>query len=176
MSTVWGPTPGRVDRTISEADFEEFKRICTCSSNGVVNSRLTILGSQQIEAADYPLASEIQKNIPIYSARALTEVVRGSPDERETVMVELHQALSVGPGVFVVKGLLDKSTVDKAVEIVSELEKQEQKAPSEWSDRTFAFGQKHALHDPISYAEYYGSDLLQVPSLSRMAISNLLEQ
>ena len=96
----------------------------------------------------------------MYSAKDLTDLVRGTPDERETVLVEVHQALSVGPGVLVVKGLYDTETIDQAVGTASALEKQEQKVQSQWSDRVFAFSQKHALHDPASYAEYYGSDLL----------------
>lgn len=76
------------------------------------------------------------------------------------MLVEIHQALSVGPGVLVVKGLVEKETVDKAVGVASLLEKQQRKAKGQGSDRTFAFSQKHALHDPASYAEYYGSDLL----------------
>jgi len=140
------------------------------------NSLLTHSGSQQIDAADYPLASDVKQNIPIYSAQALTELVRGTSHERETVLVEIHQALSVGPGVLVVKGLLDRETVDQTAEVVSALEKQEQKAKGEWSDRTFAFSQKHALHDPTSYAEYYGSDLLQVLSHFGMALSDRVEQ
>jgi len=93
-------------------------------------------------------------------AKNLTDLVRGSPEERDTVLVEVHQALSIGPGVLVVKGLLDAETVDRAAEVVSALEEQEQKPKNQWSDRTFAFSQKHAVHDPASYADYYGSDLL----------------
>ena len=28
MASVWGPAAGRVDRTLGEEDFEDFKRIC----------------------------------------------------------------------------------------------------------------------------------------------------
>lgn len=73
---------------------------------------------------------------------------------------EIHQALSVGPGVLVVKGLVDKETIEDAVGVLKVLQKQERKVGWQGSDRAFAFTEKHASQDPTSYAKYYGNDLL----------------
>lgn len=75
-------------------------------------------------------------------------------------MDELHRVWAVGPGVLVVKGLVERSVVDQVTGVANAIQKKEPKKASPGSTRIFAFSQKHALESPESFAEYYGNDLL----------------
>lgn len=89
------------------------------------------------------------------------KLVRASPEERDTVMDEINRALSIGPGVLVVRGLVSKDVIDRTEEVAKVVH--EQWAPfsgAGLSTRTTAFIEKHALTDPESYAEYYGNEVL----------------
>lgn len=125
---------------------------------------LSPAGERDVGSAAFPLADDIQTRIPIYSASKLLPLIRGSHQQRDQVLDEVHRALSVGPGVLVIRDLLDKSTVDRAVVITEYLEQREAKAVNQSgaSDRVFAWTEKVAVFDPEAYADYFGNDLLWV--------------
>jgi hypothetical protein len=81
-------------------------------------------------------------------------------EDRYAVMEELQRALLSGPGVFVMRNMIAVDTIDKAVRVGDELNPRSKHAGAKASRRTFAYNEKHAQHDPESYAEYYGNDVL----------------
>ena len=75
-------------------------------------------------------------------------------------MEQLHHALSLGPGVFVMREMIPQETVDRAERVTQAVRKAESGFGSKASGRTFAYNQKHAVYDPESFADYYGNDML----------------
>ncbi|BEJ12603.1 hypothetical protein CspHIS471_0210630 [Cutaneotrichosporon sp. HIS471] len=125
----------------------------------------TELCSQQTNAADYPLASEITSNVPIYDASTLLT------SDRDKTMDELHSVLLSGPGVFVIRSAFDPAVVDRAssaFETIITSEKVAGKAGGDHfaapgaNDRIWNSFQKHALTDPTSFVEYYANQLLSL--------------
>ena len=76
---------------------------------------------------------------------------------------ELYRALSIGPGLFVVRGLIAEDVIDRAEAAANIIHK---RWPAEGggsqSMRTTAFIEKIALVDPETFAEYYGNEVLSV--------------
>lgn len=140
--------------------LEELKRLC----------------SRTASAETYPLASSIQKNIPIY------EIARFDASDDDTVarlQDEWYHILYAGPGVLVLKGLygVDKygSVLDAAnatFQRIIEHERQQRAragpekqkgdhfAQKGANDRIWNSFSKHALADPQSFVEYYSNPWL----------------
>lgn len=75
-------------------------------------------------------------------------------------MEEIQRALLDGPGVFLMRNMISPDAIDKAAAVGEELNPREKHAGKKDSRRTFAYNEKHAQHEPESYAEYYGNDVL----------------
>ncbi|KAL1967060.1 hypothetical protein VTN77DRAFT_3584 [Rasamsonia byssochlamydoides] len=138
--------------------LEELERLC----------------SRTVSSETYPLASSIQKNIPIY------EIWRFDQTDDDTVsrlQDEWHHILYAGPGVFVLKGLysLDRygSVLDAANATFQRIIEQEREqrardgrrkgdhfAQKGANDRIWNSFSKHALADPHSFVEYYSNPWL----------------
>ncbi|MGR2857309.1 phytanoyl-CoA dioxygenase [Erwinia sp. 1181_3] len=123
------------------------------------------VSQQTLHQQDYPLAHGAQRNVLIYQAESLINAAR---DDRQSVLSELHRALSSGPGVFVVKGLYrDLAAVDRSSQLFEEILRDE--AASGGGDHFARAGsngriwnalQKVAERDADAFIDYYGNPLL----------------
>lgn len=106
----------------------------------------------------------MKENIPIYDADSLRSKLAGA-DDKDRVMDELQYALSYGPGVLVMRNLVPEAVIERAEQVCEEVRAggygtKAYDPDSKHSKRTFAYILKHALHDPESYADYYGNEVL----------------
>ncbi|MEG8235248.1 phytanoyl-CoA dioxygenase family protein [Pseudomonas orientalis] len=125
----------------------DFSRICT----------------QRVSADEYPLCTEVLRNVPIYQARTLRN------SDRLSVMNELHRVFLDGPGVMVVRGgYEDLDVVDRHSQVFAAIFANEA-AQSVAADHFAKAGsngriwnvlQKAALQSPESFVEYYANPLL----------------
>jgi len=75
-------------------------------------------------------------------------------------MDELQHALLDGPGLFVMRQMVPADVIDRAEAVAEELNPKANHEGKKHSRRTFAYSEKHAQHDPASFAEYYANDVL----------------
>lgn len=120
------------------------------------------VGDQQTNASSYPLCKEVVGNVVVYDANDLAPKLASSLEDRYAVMEEIQRVLLSGPGVFLMRNMISTEAIDKAASVGEELNPKSKHAGKKDSRRTFAFNEKHAQHDPDSYAEYYGNDVLWV--------------
>ncbi|MGW4823873.1 phytanoyl-CoA dioxygenase family protein [Streptomyces sp. NPDC004227] len=120
------------------------------------------------DAADYPLASSVDRNVLVYDAERL----RGpaDPAARDALRAELVRALDEGPGIVVFRGAFpDTAVVDRTTAVFRALIA-EQRASGAGAgdhfarpganDRVWNALEKAALHDPEAFADYYANDVL----------------
>lgn len=121
---------------------------------------------QRVNPADYPLASEVASQVLIYQRSTLDEA---AARDRRAVLSELHQALSYGPGVLVVKGLYDDAAlVDRASAVFEQImaaEAQGKVQADHFSKagnngRIWNALQKMAETDAAAFSEYYANPTL----------------
>src|SRR5690349_11113356 len=75
------------------------------------------LVSQQADAADYPYADRVERNVLIYDAASLRAAVV-TDSGCEAVGAELVRALTAGPGIVVLAGAFpDTAVVDRATAV-----------------------------------------------------------
>ena len=125
------------------------------------------LTTQQTSQADVPLASDIQKNVPIYAAQSLASDLA---QERRRVLSEWAWVLGQGPGVFVIKGAQPKlAAIDQATETYLQIIAQEKAASGSGADHFAAAGsndriwnslQKLCLTAPKVFAQYFASPMI----------------
>ncbi|WP_455818345.1 phytanoyl-CoA dioxygenase family protein [Pseudomonas cerasi] len=124
------------------------------------------VSQQSLRQQDYPLAQSAQRNVLIYQAESLIGAAR---DDRQSVLSELHRALSSGPGVFVVKGLYrDLAAVDRSSELFEEILRDEAAsggggdhfAKAGSNGRIWNALQKVAERNADAFIDYYGNPLL----------------
>lgn len=128
---------------------------------------LETLCSQTTSIQDYPNASHIISNIPLYEASVLN-----SQCPTLTIQEEWYQILGSGPGVFVVKGLYpNKDLIDAVSRVFEEIVAKEKKesvtkgdhfAAGGKNDRIWNSFSKHCLADPFTFLKYYSNPLLAV--------------
>ncbi|EAW13843.1 phytanoyl-CoA dioxygenase family protein [Aspergillus clavatus NRRL 1] len=147
-------TPNRLFEP-SSLDLEEFKRIC----------------SQTTDQGRYPLASTIEKNIPLYDAATF--------DPLDTALTprlqdEWHHALSCGPGIIVLKNMYHRPRYTQTLTATTATfqhiiahertlsTKGDHFATGGRNDRIWNSFSKHALHDPSSFIDYYANPWLRL--------------
>lgn len=125
--------------------------------------------SQEATREQYPLASSVEKNVPIYRLAPFTSL-QGS--QRAALQEEWYHILHSGPGVFVTKGLFQQqqvATVDNTTKVFNSIIQDERKKSSLPGDHFAAAGKndriwnsfsKHALCDPSSFVAYYSNPYL----------------
>jgi ectoine hydroxylase-related dioxygenase (phytanoyl-CoA dioxygenase family) len=115
------------------------------------------------DPADYPLASEIRSNVPVYDT--------GSAADRRALQSELIRALADGPGAVIFKAAFSPDIVEQANESFFAIIEAQHAAGSASgdhfgrpgaNDRIWNAAQKLALHAPRTFAEYYANDTLAV--------------
>ncbi|WP_369194779.1 phytanoyl-CoA dioxygenase family protein [Streptomyces djakartensis] len=120
------------------------------------------LVEQATDPADYPHASTVERNVPVYDC-ALLEGDR-------VVQAELVRALAEGPGIVVFRGAFpDPEVVDRATAVFEALIAGQRASGAAAGDHFAAPGandrvwnalEKTALHDAEAFADYYANDVL----------------
>jgi ectoine hydroxylase-related dioxygenase (phytanoyl-CoA dioxygenase family) len=122
---------------------------------------------RQTLSADYPHATAIRGNVPVYPAGI------GAGSDRRAVQSELIRALHDGPGVVVLEGAFTAEVVDDASAAFFALIEEQRRAGGPAgdhfgtpgaNDRIWNAAQKLALHAPRVFAEYYANDALALVS------------
>ena len=131
------------------------------------------LVERRTEAADYPFAAEVRKNVPVYDGDAVREAAR-DPATRKALLAEWVEAMTDGPGVVAFKrAYADTAPIDRATAlfdaIIDEQHAQgtgggDHFAKPGANDRIWNSLEKHCLRDPESFAEYYSNDIIALIS------------
>jgi ectoine hydroxylase-related dioxygenase (phytanoyl-CoA dioxygenase family) len=120
------------------------------------------LVEQATDPADYPHASAVERNVPVYDCGLL--------EGDRVVQAELVRALADGPGIVVFRGAFpDPEVVDRATEVFEALIAEQRAsgaaagdhfAKPGANDRVWNALEKAALYDPEAFADYYANDIL----------------
>lgn len=123
--------------------------------------------SRTASTQQYPLASTITKNVPIYDLAPLESL---TTDQRADLQSEWFDVLSDGPGVLVTRGLYrDHSLLDNVTATFYDIVKREREAGGAQGDHFAGAGKndrmwnsfsKHGLKDPSSFVRYYSNPYL----------------
>lgn len=144
MTVTLAPPSTRLLKDLTDADLADFKELV----------------ARQTDRSQYPLAEDVVDNIVIYSAETLLPKVRGSVEDKYAVMDDVQRALRTGPGVLVIKGMIPLETIDRVGVVADEINPRPSSYTNKASRRTMGFSEKHAKHDPESFADYYGNEIL----------------
>lgn len=136
-------------------------------------SGLAALTVRQTDQADFPLATDVQKNVLIYDCDALRPLLDDAQDRR-LIMAEWVDALMAGPGVVVLKRAeTDHGMIDRASDLFRTIIADQNKngsgggdhfAKPGANDRIWNSLEKHCLGDPESFSRYYGNPFLALIS------------
>ena len=147
----------RVWLTADSCDLEEFKRLVERSVN----------------RADYPLASDVVSNVPVYDGLAARSAA-GSADTRKESMAEWVEALTDGPGIIVIRGAFAEPTAIDAAnanfwaiieeERLNNVGGGDHFAKPGANDRVWNALEKLCLRDPAAFAAYYGNAVIALVS------------
>ncbi|KAJ5542455.1 Phytanoyl-CoA dioxygenase [Penicillium sp. DV-2018c] len=140
----------------STPQLSEFQEIC----------------SQTTDPTTYPLANDIQSNIPIYDLSAL-ESAGLTASLLTRLQDEWHHILHKGPGVYILRSMYNSpkytqtltSTNDAFDAIIAHertlpTNKGDHFAAANTNDRIWNAFSKHALQDPSSFLSYYSNPWL----------------
>ncbi|MFG2026544.1 phytanoyl-CoA dioxygenase family protein [Streptomyces sp. NPDC048825] len=124
------------------------------------------LVEQDTDPTDYPQASAIVRNVPVYDADQVEA-------DRE-FQAELVHALAEGPGIVVFRGAFaDPEVVDRATAVFDALIAEQHAAGATAgdhfakpgaNDRVWNALEKAALYDAEAFADYYANDVLALVS------------
>jgi ectoine hydroxylase-related dioxygenase (phytanoyl-CoA dioxygenase family) len=130
---------------------------------------LVQLTQRQTDLADYPLAAKVEKNVLIYDCTALRPML-ADESARKQLMAEWVDALSIGPGVVVLKDAeTDHGMIDAASDVFRSIIAEQNRsgkgggdhfAKPGANDRIWNSLEKHCLADPENFAHYYGNEFL----------------
>lgn len=125
------------------------------------------ISSRKAKPTDYPLASSIQKNIPVYDLPSFQTL---SQEQRSSLQAEWYDVLYGGPGVFVTKGLYtDRALLDRVTSTFNTIIQKEKESGASHGDHFAGAGKndriwnsfgKHGLTDPASFVSYYSNPWL----------------
>lgn len=129
------------------------------------------LTSQLTLPTTYPLAVDVQKNVPIYDC---SNIDLSNVEGVEALKDELFHVLYDGPGVYVMKNFFtDMATLDSANEAFATIIENESRengakgdhfAPASANSRIWNSFSKHCLQDPASFVKYYSNPLFRLVS------------
>jgi ectoine hydroxylase-related dioxygenase (phytanoyl-CoA dioxygenase family) len=144
-------------------DLEDFKREIAREAN----------------AADYPLAASIEKNVPIYDGAEIRKVAVDD-EGRKAVMAEWAEVLMTGPGILVFKNATtDMDAMDMMSANFNAIIKDQHAAGTSAgdhfakpgaNDRIWNALEKVALRDPACFARYYANDMIAMVSQSWLGL------
>jgi len=143
--------------TADSCDLDEFRRIVERSAN----------------PADYPFASDIVSNVPVYDGLEARSAA-ASPEARKEWMAEWVEALTDGPGIIVIRGAFpDHGAIDRSnahfwaiieEERLSNVGGGDHFAKPGANDRVWNALEKLCLRDPAVFAAYYGNAAIALVS------------
>lgn len=128
--------------------------------------KFATLCSQTLRKDDFPLAHSVDKNVLIYHH---DDLMAAAKTDRQSLLGELHHALSGGPGVFVVQGLYsDVSAIDSSNKVFEDILASEAEnggggdhfAKAGSNGRIWNALQKVAERDADVFVAYYSNPLL----------------
>ncbi len=147
----------RVWLTADSCDLDDFRRIVERSAS----------------RADYPLASDLASNVPVYDG-ARARGAAASSEARKELMAEWVEALTDGPGIIVIRGALaDLDAIDRANDHFWAIIEEERStnvgggdhfAKPGANDRVWNALEKLCLRDPAAFAAYYGNAMIALVS------------
>ena len=147
----------RVWLTSDSCDLEDFKRVIGRASN----------------AADYPFASRIEQNVPIYDGAAIAKA-SSTEDGRRAVMAEWAEAMLTGPGIVVFTDTgMDMEVLDHATTVFNGIIAEQHAAKTGGgdhfakpgaNDRIWNALEKLAVRDPATFARYYANAMITMVS------------
>ena len=147
----------RVWLAADSCDFDEFKGLVERTAN----------------RADYPFASDVASNVPIYDGLEARSAA-ASPETRKELMAEWVEALTEGPGVIGIRGAFaDLTAIDKAnahfwaiieEERLNNVGGGDHFAKPGANDRVWNALEKLCLRDPAVFAAYYGNGAIALVS------------
>lgn len=127
------------------------------------------LCSQTTKPEQYPQASSITHNVPVYKLGPFASLDEGRKSDLQN---EWYRVLLHGPGVFVVSGLFpDEKTIDSATKAINGIIHDEKQGSGAHGDHFAGAGQneriwnsfgKHCLADPKSFLDYYSNPYLSL--------------
>ena len=130
---------------------------------------LALLTQQQSGIEDFPLAKEVGKGVPVYDCGGLRQSITQGTLGSHALMAEWVKVWQSGPGIVVLQGLYDDtSVVDAATANFQQLIASEKKqgtgadhfAKAGANDRVWNALEKHCLLSPENFAHYYSNLLL----------------
>jgi len=123
--------------------------------------------------ADYPFASELVSNVPIYDGPEADAAAR-SPESRKELMAEWVEAFTDGPGIIVIRNAFaDHAAIDRANDHFWKIIEEERAsnvnggdhfAKPGANDRVWNALEKLCLRDPAVFAAYYGNAVIALVS------------
>ncbi|MEO6395669.1 MAG: phytanoyl-CoA dioxygenase family protein [Devosia sp.] len=126
-----------------------------------------------VNAADYPFAAAVEKNVLIYEGDAARDAA-GDPDRRRALLAEWVEALTTGPGVVAFKGAFaDTAPIDTATALFNAMIAEQHAsgtgggdhfAKPGANDRIWNALEKLCLRDPGNFAAYYGNEIIALIS------------
>jgi ectoine hydroxylase-related dioxygenase (phytanoyl-CoA dioxygenase family) len=147
----------RVWLAAGSCELDEFKGLVERSAN----------------RADYPFASDIVSNVPIYDGPEARGAAT-SPETRKELMAEWVEAFNDGPGIIAIRGAFaDLTAIDKAnahywaiieEERLNNVGGGDHFAKPGANDRVWNALEKLCLRDPAVFAAYYGNPLIALVS------------
>jgi ectoine hydroxylase-related dioxygenase (phytanoyl-CoA dioxygenase family) len=138
------------------------------------------LAATPTELTDFPHATEVRDNVPVYDGRQLTSALTtvasrgGNTDHaRRALQAEWAAVLADGPGILLVAGAFEADVVDHTSDAFTALIEEQRAAggPSGdhfakpgANDRIWNALEKLAVSDPAAFVDYYGNPLLALVS------------
>ena len=123
----------------------------------------------QTNPRSVPLASQIEKQIPIYSGKVV-RAATDQPSHRKALLTEWTKVFLSGAGIIVIRnGIENAAVVDRASEVFSQIIESEKTetlgggdhfAQAGANDRIWNALEKHCLIDPHNFTEYYANDAI----------------
>ena len=131
------------------------------------------LVERSVNRADYPFASDVVSNVPIYDGLE-TRGAATSPEARKELMAEWVEALIDGPGVIAIRGAFaDLTAIDQSnahywaiieEERLNNVGGGDHFAKPGANDRVWNALEKLCLRDPAVFAAYYGNPVIALVS------------
>jgi ectoine hydroxylase-related dioxygenase (phytanoyl-CoA dioxygenase family) len=128
---------------------------------------------RKTETNDYPFATAIEKNVPIYDANSIRKIIINEKS-RKAVMAEWAEVMLDGAGIVVFRDAMhDHTSLDKMSlhfdNIISEQHASNTGAGDHFAkpganDRIWNALEKIALRDPECFANYYANDMIALVS------------
>jgi ectoine hydroxylase-related dioxygenase (phytanoyl-CoA dioxygenase family) len=131
------------------------------------------LVERSVNRADYPFASDVVSNVPVYDGLEARSAA-ASPETRKELMAEWVEAFTDGPGIIAIRGAFaDMTAIDKAnahfwaiidEERLNNVGGGDHFAKPGANDRIWNALEKLCLRDPAVFAAYYGNPVIALVS------------